>query len=129
MADIHGNIKLTGKITGTGSHSTVESGTINMTGKVVGTNSLFGNTKGDLNNTILSGKDGKSAYESAIEGGYTGTEQEFYIVLAKVGDDVDYTKILNKPSIEGVTLIKDKTFEELGMIEASNLDIEAILQS
>lgn len=129
MADIHGNIKLTGKIIGTGSHSTMQSGTVSMNGKVVGTNSLFGNAKGDVNNTILKGEDGKSAYESAIEGGYTGTEQEFYIVLANLSDNADYEKLINKPSIEGVKLINDKTFEELGMIEANNLDIEAILQS
>ena len=30
------------------------------------------------------GKDGKSAYESAQDGGYTGTEAEFYIALAKI---------------------------------------------
>lgn len=32
------------------------------------------------------GADGKSAYESAQEGGYTGTEEEFYADLAGVGD-------------------------------------------
>ncbi len=41
----------------------------------------------------------------------------------------DYEKLINKPSIEGVTLIRNKTFEDLGLIEASKLDIERILQS
>ena len=35
------------------------------------------------------GADGKSAYESAQDGGYSGTEQQFYTELAKVGDKLD----------------------------------------
>ena len=29
--------------------------------------------------------------------------------------DIDYAQLLNKPSIEGVTLVDDKTFDELGI--------------
>lgn len=53
--------------------------------------------------------------------------QPFYIISK--GGENDYEKLINKPSIEGVILINDKTFEELGMIEADDLDIEIILQS
>lgn len=35
------------------------------------------------------GADGKSAYESAQDGGYSGTEQQFYTELAEVGDKLD----------------------------------------
>ena len=39
--------------------------------------------KGDLN--------GKSAYDYAVEGGYTGTETEFAEALAKAVEEVTYT--------------------------------------
>lgn len=36
------------------------------------------------------GQDGKSAYESAVDGGYTGTESEFNDALAQASDAVQY---------------------------------------
>ena len=41
--------------------------------------------------------------------------------------DEDYEHLINKPSIEGVTLIGNKTFDELGMEELTNEEIEALL--
>lgn len=35
----------------------------------------------------------------------------------------DYEELTNKPSIENVILVGDKTFEDLGLHEASNQDI------
>lgn len=35
----------------------------------------------------------------------------------------DYEDLTNKPSIENVTLVGDKSFEDLGFYEASNQDI------
>ncbi len=35
----------------------------------------------------------------------------------------DYEQLKNLPQIEGVTLIKNKTFSELGLDEATNQDI------
>ncbi len=32
------------------------------------------------------GPEGKNAYQSALEGGFTGTESEFYIQLASIGN-------------------------------------------
>ena len=32
------------------------------------------------------GLPGKSAYQAAVDGGYTGTEQEFNTALASIGD-------------------------------------------
>lgn len=37
-------------------------------------------------NDGLDGADGKSAYESAQAGGFTGTESEFYTILASIGN-------------------------------------------
>lgn len=41
------------------------------------------------------GTNGKSAYEQAVEGGYTGTEAEFKQALASLGDptDIDFSDI------------------------------------
>lgn len=43
--------------------------------------------------------------------------------------DRDYNRLYNQPSIEEVTLIGNKTFRELGLRSATNLEIETILQS
>lgn len=36
-------------------------------------------------NPVAQGTPGKTAYQSAIEGGYQGTEAEFYTMLALAG--------------------------------------------
>lgn len=41
----------------------------------------------------------------------------------------DYEKLVNRPSINGVELIKDKTFEDLGMSELTALDVYKILEN
>lgn len=41
------------------------------------------------------GEDGKSAYESAKEGGYTGTEEEFNADLATVGEKAEVSKVVD----------------------------------
>jgi hypothetical protein len=43
----------------------------------------------------VDGTDGKSAYETAQEGGYTGTESEFATDLAKVSDKADLGKMVS----------------------------------
>ena len=45
------------------------------------------------------------------------------------GSSADYTLLKNKPSINGVTLIGDKSDKELGWEPYSNFEIEAILNS
>lgn len=41
----------------------------------------------------------------------------------------DYEKLLNLPSIESVQLKGNKTFEELGMSECDNIDIDNLFKS
>ena len=41
------------------------------------------------------GTDGKSAYESAKDGGYTGTEEEFNADLATVGEKAEVSKVVD----------------------------------
>lgn len=43
--------------------------------------------------------------------------------------EYDYEKLKNKPSINGVELIGDKTLEEIGIGEISNSEIEEIIKS
>ena len=41
----------------------------------------------------------------------------------------DYNRLANKPSIEGVTLVDDKSFEDLGALSLTNLEIENLINS
>lgn len=45
------------------------------------------------------------------------------------GGTYDYEELNNKPSINGVTLIGNKTDADLGIKELSNLEIEALLNA
>lgn len=44
----------------------------------------------------------------------------------KIGLD-DYNMLANKPSIEGVPLVGDQTFEQLRLTPLTNMEIEALL--
>ena len=49
-----------------------------------------------------------------------GSEEEQLVSIATLKDvfgDGDYERLDNKPSIEGVTLSGDKTFQELGIFQ------------
>ena len=39
----------------------------------------------------------------------------------------DYNRLANQPSIEGVKLINDKTFEDLGAVGLTNMEIENLI--
>lgn len=54
----------------------------------------------------------------------TGTLKQADRVIEK-----DYEKLVNRPSINGVELIKDKSFEDLGMSELTALDVYKILEN
>ena len=41
--------------------------------------------------------------------------------------NMDYNRLANKPSIEGITLIDDKSFEDLGAIGLTNMEIENLI--
>lgn len=70
------------------------------------------------------------------------TEAEELIVEANEEDDLrvdggddsvkvirDYNQLKNRPKIEGVTLVGNKTFEELGFLEMSNSEIQDIINA
>ena len=41
----------------------------------------------------------------------------------------DYNTLKHKPSIEGIELINDKTFKDLGLISLTNIEIENLIKS
>lgn len=45
-----------------------------------------------------------------------------------VGSSLNYNNLRNKPSIEDVELIGNKTFEELGLAEIDNLEIDKLFK-
>lgn len=53
----------------------------------------------------------------------------FRVTFGEVNEMVekDYEKLINRPKIESVELIGDKSFEQLGLLSITNSEIEAIL--
>ena len=49
---------------------------------------------------FLKGDDGQSAYSAAVEGGYSGTKEEFYADLASIEDSA--TEALTNTEIEEI---------------------------
>ena len=47
--------------------------------------------------------------------------------LPRGGGTKDYEELYNKPQIEGVTLIGNKSFEDLTLVSLSNIEIEFML--
>lgn len=43
-----------------------------------------------------------------------------------VADALDYTQLRNKPSIEGVTLVNNKTFIQLNLETITNAELDTI---
>ena len=56
--------------------------------------------------SALVGPQGKSAYEIAVEHGFTGTEEEWLESLKQIS----YNDISDKPTLEGVTIEGEKGF-------------------
>lgn len=60
---------------------------------------------------------------------FTDSGASFNTVFGSVtstGGASDYNDLANKPQIEAVELIGNKTFDELGMNSATNLEIAAL---
>ena len=48
--------------------------------------------------------------------------------IENVSTENNYKKLKNKPSINSVELIDNKTFEELGIVELTNSELERLLE-
>ena len=77
------------------------------------------NVKVQITESGSRGKEGKSAYETWLDLGNEGAEEDFIAYLRVI----NYEEIDNKPSIESVELIGNKTFEDLGIISITKSDI------
>lgn len=71
----------------------------------------------ELGKSSLDIEDNSNANSINIGGSYTKN----YL------SDNDYEGLKNKPSIEGVELIKDKSFKDLGAVSLTNSEIEGLL--
>ncbi len=67
----------------------------------------------EISEMQVPGADGKSAYQSAIDGGFVGTEFEFNEFLADVGNKVD--------KVDGYSLTKNDLTDELKLAYDSHL--------
>lgn len=75
------------------------------------------------------GPRGYSSYELAVQNGFKGTEQEYLASLKGEPGSTDYKVMVNKPSIEGVTLVNDKSFKDLGAYGLTNIEIERLINN
>ena len=74
------------------------------------------------------GKEGKSAYETWLDLGNEGTEEDFMAYLRDIDFGlINYEEIDKKPSIESVELIGDKTFNDFGLLPMTLEEIENLL--
>lgn len=64
---------------------------------------------------VLRGPRGYSNYELALQNGFQGTEEEYLKSLKGEPGTNDYNEQINKPKINGVELIGNKTSEELNL--------------
>lgn len=74
----------------------------------------------NLKNAI-DGEMGEAGLRNTIDG-------EVYEVLKVSGGTNNYEVLINKPRIESVELIGNKTFEELGLLELDGEDLINILR-
>ena len=61
-----------------------------------------------------------------LHGATLGSKNRLSGSLNKASGVYDYNPLINKPKVEGVTLIGDQTFNDLGLVALSNLEIEDI---
>lgn len=75
------------------------------------------------------GKDGKSAYKQAVEGGYTGTEQEFNCSLSLLADVAEGKKqIADAINTKGGSASADSSFAKLAS-DIKDLPIDGIFMT
>ena len=84
---------------------------------------------GEVTSTIIDGgvdvnivRDGDAVLSRTLDG------EGSWAYIAGGGGTNDYNNLYNKPKIEGVTLVGDKTYEELNLQRLTNSELEEILQ-
>lgn len=75
--------------------------------------------------------DGEIRLQNVIDGDADLTEvidgSAYPVLRVSDGGTADYERLINKPKIESVVLIGDKSFEDLGLEELSGEDLIRIL--
>lgn len=75
----------------------------------------------------VSFEDQSSVIDVELYEEHTNLGIDFGSYIGNFGSN-DYDSIANKPSINGVTLQKNKSFKDLGLRALTNMEIEAILR-
>ena len=70
------------------------------------------------------GDDGRSAYETWLELGNEGTKEEFF---KSSNGTTNYEFLENKPSIENIEIVGNKSFKDLGMEKINKEDITRLI--
>ena len=91
----------------------------------------------DTNIIVVShadGRDGKNAYQQAVEGGYTGTEQEFNCSLSLLADVAEGKRqIADAINTKGGTSTPDESFQQLAediqSLPYAGISAEGIVQT
>lgn len=74
---------------------------------------------------IESGARGKSAYQLWLDEGNNGSIEDFFESIGGADSGtLDYERLRNKPSIESIELMGNKSFNDLGITIVSESDIE-----
>jgi hypothetical protein len=90
--------------------------------------------QGEKGEDGVDGRDGKSAYQQAVEGGYTGTEQEFNCSLSLLADVAEGKKqIADAINTKGGSSNENESFAELAedirTLASSGITSEGIVQT
>lgn len=121
MSDLTGNINniinVTGELSEPSSIETTVQDTVNVTGIVSEQQTLTATIKNQSEITGVVSQPKTVAVTMAATSISSGS-------MATTGD---YNFLINKPSIEGVTLVGNKTYEELNMNHLTNMEIESML--
>ena len=75
------------------------------------------------------GPRGYSNYDLAVQNGFSGSVEDYLESLKGEPGVTKYVDLPDKPSISGVKLIDDKSFEDLGAVSLTNTEIEKLINN
>ena len=88
---------------------------------------------GTVNGTVSAGQELTGTVQAAgsLEGTLSGVMSSYGTLTGEIANPTeiyvyDYNRLDNKPSINGVELINDKSFEDLGVRTMTNFEILAV---
>lgn len=97
----------------------------NLKFKIIGSKQKFTikNATPKFNLSLTSGARGLSAYELWLRQGNQGSMEDFFDSLKSDGGG-NYLNLINRPSIENVELVGDKSLKDLGLQKITENEIK-----